>query len=238
MKKIRLGVNIDHVATLRQARKSTQPVPLFLAQEAIKAGADSITLHLREDRRHIQDEDLALIQKLIPAPINLEMAATEEMLKIALAIKPEYVCIVPEKRQELTTEGGLDVASQQEQIGDIVEELQENGILVSLFVDPDPEQIDACLLCDCHAIELHTGKYAEGRGSSMQKIELQNLASSAQLASSDGVEVHAGHGLDYFNVQKIAQIPEVVELNIGHAIVAKALECGMFEAVRKMKQLL
>jgi pyridoxine 5-phosphate synthase len=234
---IALGLNIDHVATLRQARRARYPDPIHAALTAEMAGADSITLHLREDRRHIQDNDVRVLRGLLKTRMNLEMAVTEEMLGIAADVRPADCCLVPEKREEITTEGGLDVASQIPRLKDATQMLGEHGIRVALFIDPDPRQIEAAAAIGAPAIELHTGAYAEASGS-QQATELERLHSGTRLAAGLGLEVHAGHGLHYHNVQPVAAIRDIVELNIGHAIIARALFDGMTVAVREMKQLM
>jgi pyridoxine 5-phosphate synthase len=234
---IALGVNIDHIATLRQARRGRDPDPVHAALEAEMAGADGITLHLREDRRHIQDADVRTLRGLLKTPMNLEMAVTEEMLTIACSVRPAHCCLVPEKRQELTTEGGLDVLAQRERIGAAVARLSQHGVRASLFIDPDAAQIEASARLGAPAVELHTGAYAEAHGTERAR-ELERLARGAHLAARLGLEVHAGHGLDYHNVQPIAAIGEIVELNIGHAIVARALFAGLPAAVRQMRALM
>lgn len=237
MSKIHLGVNIDHVATLRQARGTQYPEPLYAALVAEQAGADGITVHLREDRRHIVDRDVYLLQQTISTRLNFEMAVTEEMLAIALDVKPYFSCLVPEKREELTTEGGLDVAGQLDKVRSACQRLGDAGILVSLFIDPDVSQIDAVLAAGAPYIELHTGRYAECSGQQQQQ-ELVRIQQAARYAHSQGLVVNAGHGLHYHNVQPIAAIPEMYELNIGHAIVARALFSGLHAAVADMKQLM
>jgi pyridoxine 5-phosphate synthase len=234
---IALGVNIDHVATLRQARRIDYPDPIHAALVAEQSGADSITLHLREDRRHIQDRDVTLLRQLLKTRMNLEMAVTEEMIRIAGAVKPQDCCLVPESRQEITTEGGLDVAGQITRIGDACQALGASGIRVSLFIDPDAAQIEAARRAGAPAIELHTGTYANAFGPALA-IELDRVRSAAKLAASLGLTVNAGHGLNYHNVEPIAAIPEIVELNIGHAIVARAVFDGLPKAVRDMKELM
>ncbi len=232
-----LGLNIDHIATLRQARRARYPDPIHAALTAEMAGADSITLHLREDRRHIQDNDVHVLRGLLKTRMNLEMAVTDEMLGIAATVRPADCCLVPEKRQEITTEGGLDVASQIPRMTEARRMLAGHGIRVALFIDPDPRQIEAAAQIGAPAIELHTGAYAEASGSH-QATELERLSSGARLAAGLGLEVHAGHGLNYHNVQPVAAIRDIVELNIGHAIVARALFDGITVAVREMKQLM
>lgn len=232
-----LGVNIDHIATVRNARGGRAPEPLQAALVAEQAGADGITIHLREDRRHIRDRDVFVIREALHTRLNLEMAVTEEMLAIACKVKPAFCCLVPEKRQELTTEGGLDVAGHEAQIKDACARLAAEGILVSLFIDADEKQIEATLRCGAPYIELHTGRYADTQGDE-QKQQLQRIQQAAKFAARRGIIVNAGHGLDYHNVQAIARIPELYELNIGHAIVARALFSGLDVAVRDMKKLI
>ena len=234
---IHLGVNVDHVATLRQARGTRYPDPVTAALIAEQAGADSITIHLREDRRHIQERDLEVLSRTVQTRINLEMAVTEPMLEIAVAAAPADCCFVPERRQELTTEGGLDVAGQLEKIRTACRRLGDSGIRVSLFIDPDPEQIDASVEVGAPVVELHTGAYADARGSAVAQ-ELERLRSAAAHASRRGLVVNGGHGLNYHNVEPIAAIAEIVELNIGHAIVAQSVFDGFAGAVSKMKALL
>jgi pyridoxine 5-phosphate synthase len=234
---IALGVNIDHVATLRQARRARYPDPLYLALLAEEAGADSITLHLREDRRHIQDRDVFVMREALQTRMNLEMAVTEEMIRIAQQVRPHDTCLVPESRQEVTTEGGLNVATQGGRVADAVAALASSGIRVSLFIDPEPMQIEAAHRVGAAVIELHTGTYAGASGSARAR-EFERLRTAARLGASLGLTVNAGHGLNYHNVQPIAAIPEIVELNIGHSIVARSLVDGMAKAVRDMKQLM
>jgi pyridoxine 5-phosphate synthase len=236
-KTIGLGVNIDHVATLRQARRGLYPDPVHAALAAEMAGADSITLHLREDRRHVQIQDVRAVRDLQKTHMNLEMAVTDEMIDIARVVRPSDCCFVPERRQEITTEGGLDVSSQLQRVTEATTVLVGQGIRVALFIDPDPPQIEAAAQAGAPAIELHTGAYAESTGS-RQAEELERLRSGAQLAASLGLEVHAGHGLHYHNVQPVAAIREIVELNIGHSIIARALFDGLATAVRDMKALM
>ena len=236
-KTIALGVNIDHVATLRQARRGRYPDPVHAALAAEMAGADSITLHLREDRRHIQDHDVRIARELLKTHMNLEMAVTDEMIAIARDVRPSDCCLVPEKRQEITTEGGLDVAGQVQRIKEATAALMGQGIRVSLFIDPDPPQIEAAARAGAPVVELHTGTYAEASGSH-QATELQRLHAGARLAASLGITVHAGHGLHYHNVQPVAAIPEIVELNIGHSIISRAVFDGLTVAVREMKALM
>lgn len=234
---IQLGVNVDHIATLREARGTTYPDPAQAADIARHAGADGVTVHLREDRRHIQDHDVEKIRATIPLPMNLEMAATKEMLSIAKRVMPHECCIVPEKREELTTEGGLDVVAQKSYLSDYIGELKESGILVSLFIDADDDQIQASGDVGADIIELHTGVYAEAVGAELDQ-ELKRIQRGTKFGQSLGLQVNAGHGLHYQNVQAIAQIEEIVCLNIGHAIVARASMTGFHEAVFSMKQLM
>jgi pyridoxine 5-phosphate synthase len=234
---IALGVNIDHVATLRQARRARYPDPLHAALIAEEAGADSITLHLREDRRHIQDRDVTALREALQTRMNLEMAVTDEMIRIAQQILPQDCCLVPESRQEVTTEGGLNVVGQGARIGDAVKALGASGIRVSLFIDPDPAQIEAANRAHAPVIELHTGAYANASGAGRAR-EFERVLTAAKVASRLGLIVNAGHGLNYHNVEPIAAIPEIVELNIGHAIVARAIIDGLAKAVRDMKELM
>lgn len=234
---IALGVNVDHVATVRNARRARHPDPVHAALACELAGADSITMHLRVDRRHILDRDPEAFLALTQTRLNLEMGITEEMLAIALRLHPTDVCLVPEQREELTTEGGLDVAGHQSLVDAAVRRLADCGIRVSLFVDPDEPQLHAAAASGAPVVELHTGSYAEATGAQRAR-ELDRLRVGARLAASLGLTVHAGHGLDYQNVQPVAAVAEIVELNIGHAIVARALFCGLPQAVREMKQLM
>ena len=229
----RLGINIDHVATLRNARGGAHPDPLAAAQAALAAGADGITLHLREDRRHIRDDDLARIRAAVTAPINLEMAATAEMVEIACRTAPHACCIVPERRAEITTEGGLDAAGQFDTLRPIVRRLADAGIRVSLFIDPDPVQLRAAAELAAQVVELHTGAYAEGH-----THELERLSHAASLTETLGPECHAGHGLTYANVQQVARLPQVRELNIGHYLIGEAILHGLPHAVRHMRALI
>ncbi|NGZ06850.1 MAG: pyridoxine 5'-phosphate synthase [Magnetococcales bacterium] len=235
---IKLGVNVDHVATVRQARGGRYPDPVAAALVAERAGADSITVHLREDRRHIQERDVVLLQETIQTKINLEMAATEAMITLACQWKPADCCLVPEKRTELTTEGGLDVLSNLDLLQAAIDQLGSAGIRVSLFIDPDPEQIRAAVKVGAPVIELHTGAYAESRNPIQRQDELNRLRLGANMARGLGLTVHAGHGLHYHNVQEVAAIEGIKELNIGHAIIARALFDGMDLAVRDMKRLM
>ena len=237
MSSILLGVNIDHVATLRQARGTRYPDPVQAAIEAEQAGADSVTLHLREDRRHIQERDVALLSGILQTRMNLEMAVTDEMLDIACRIGPADCCLVPERREELTTEGGLDVAGQLQRLRDACARLAQAGIRVSLFIDADARQVEAAREVGAPCIEIHTGHFADATGAT-QEAELQKIVKAAELGAQLGLQVNAGHGLHYHNVQAIAAIPQVRGLNIGHAIVARALFSGLGEAVREMKRLM
>jgi pyridoxine 5-phosphate synthase len=234
---IALGVNIDHVATLRQARRGRYPDPLYAALAAEEAGADSITLHLREDRRHIQDRDVTTMREALQTRMNLEMAVTEEMIRIAQKVLPQDCCLVPESRQEVTTEGGLNVSGQSARISDAVRSLGASGIRVSLFIDPDPVQIEAAQRAGAPVIELHTGTYADSTGAARAR-EFERLVAAAKLGARLGLIVNAGHGLNYHNVEPIAAIAEIVELNIGHAIVARSIVDGLAKAVRDMKALM
>lgn len=233
-----LGVNIDHIATLRNARGTNYPDPVQAAFIAEQAGADGITVHLREDRRHITDRDVRILRQTIQTRMNLEMAVTDEMLDIAIELKPQFCCLVPEKRQEVTTEGGLDVAGQQDKMAVAVERLAQAGILVSLFIDADHRQIDAAVAVGAPYIEIHTGAYAEAHGDLAIQAELKRIAKAATYAASKGLKVNAGHGLTYHNVQPIAALPEMYELNIGHAIIGQAVMSGLPAAVADMKLLM
>jgi pyridoxine 5-phosphate synthase len=232
---LHLGVNIDHVATLRQVRGTPYPRPAEAAVMAEQAGADSITVHLREDRRHIQDSDLVAIKEVMRTHMNLEMAVTDEMLGIAAEIRPSDCCLVPESREELTTEGGLDVKGQQDKIRDACARLAESGIRASLFIDPDPAQLDAAVAAGAPVVELHTGRYADTEGDAQQH-ELERVAEAAEYGQKIGLTVNAGHGLHYGNVAAIARIEQIVELNIGHAIIARAVFDGLSLAVSDMKR--
>lgn len=232
-----LGVNIDHVATVRQARLTYEPDPVWAAVLAELGGADGITLHLREDRRHIQDHDLYTMKKTVQVKLNLEMAAEEEMTAIALEVHPDQVSLVPEKREELTTEGGLDVVANLERVKSCVVQLQEAGIEVSLFIDPDLDQIAAAKNSGVHAVELHTGRYADAASDDEQQREYEILLRASEFTIEQGLKLHMGHGLTYRNVSKIASIPNVSELNIGHSIISRAVLVGMEQAVREMKAL-
>ncbi len=233
-----LGVNIDHVATLRQARGTRYPDPLYAAQIVEQSGGDSITIHLREDRRHIQDRDVRLLKETLQIPMNLEMALTEEMLTLAESIKPAFCCLVPEKREELTTEGGLDVKKEITRITEGCSRLSDTGVRVSLFIDADEDQIQAAKKTGASYIELHTGHYADAESESERKKELNKIINGVRTATALGLNVNAGHGLNYHNVHDIVAIPEVLELNIGHSIIARAVFTGLSEAVKEMKRLL
>lgn len=235
---ILLGVNIDHVATLRQARLTRYPDPVEAVYAAENGGADGITVHLREDRRHIQERDIELIQQVLLTRLNLEMAVTDTMIAYAKKILPPHVCLVPEKRAELTTEGGLDVVSQETKIHAACQELKEKNIEVSLFIDPDKKQIEAAVRCGAPVIEIHTGCYADAKTDTERNIELLRVIDAAQFAHKAGLIVNAGHGLNYQNVQAIAAIPEINELNIGHGIIARAIFMGLEAAVREMKRIM
>jgi pyridoxine 5-phosphate synthase len=233
-----LGVNIDHVATLRQVRGTRYPEPIQAALVAEQAGADAITLHLREDRRHIQDRDVEALRHILQTRMNLEMAATPEMAAVATRIRPADCCLVPERREELTTEGGLDVASRQTELTDYCAGLAEAGIRVSLFINPDPIQVEAALAIGAPVVEIHTGGYADANDPYTRALELDRIYQAVALGTGLGLNVNAGHGLDYHNVQAIAAIPGIRELNIGHAIIARALFAGLDRAVRDMAGLL
>jgi len=235
---IALGVNIDHIATLRQARGTRYPDPVQAAFEAEQAGADAITMHLREDRRHIQERDVEIVHQSKLSRLNLEMAVTPEMLAFAEKLQPEDCCLVPERREELTTEGGLDVVGQFNKIKEACVRLSTANVRVSLFIDADPAQIEAAVACGAPVIEIHTGHYANCPDATSRNIEFQRIAKAAELATVAGLHVNAGHGLNYQNVRPIAALPQVRELNIGHAIVARAMFTGLQESVREMKSLM
>ncbi len=235
---ILLGVNIDHVATLRQQRHTIYPDPIEAVYAAENGGADGITVHLREDRRHIQERDVELIQQITLTRMNLEMAVTDEMIAYAIKIAPAHSCLVPEKREELTTEGGLDVIGSKDRVTKAVRQLSDNGIEVSLFIDPDEAQIEASIHTGAPVIEIHTGAYADAKTPDERDRELQRIIMAAKFAHQAGLIVNAGHGLNYQNVQAIAAIPEMNELNIGHGIVARAVFMGMEQAVREMKRIM
>ena len=234
---LRLGVNIDHVATIRNARGGDHPDPVRAAEVVARAGGDGITVHLREDRRHIRDDDLARIQSAMGLPINLEMAATDEMVDIALRHAPHAACIVPERREERTTEGGLDAAGLHNQLAPVVARLGDAGIRVSLFIAPDPRQVEAAMRLGAPVVEFHTGEYAHAEGEA-RAAELRRIAEMAALAARNGIEPHAGHGLTYENVQPIAAIPQIAELNIGHYLIGEAIFIGLEESVRRMRALM
>ncbi|WP_260582687.1 pyridoxine 5'-phosphate synthase [Sphingopyxis sp. PET50] len=236
-RRLRLGVNIDHVATIRNARGGAHPDPVRAAEIVAAVGGDGITAHLREDRRHIRDDDLARIQAATDLPLNLEMAATEDMLEIALRHAPHAACIVPEKREERTTEGGLDAAGQHNHLAPIVARLSDAGIRVSLFIEPDPRQIEAAMRLKAPVVEFHTGRYAHVEGED-RAAELRRIADAAALAWKNGIEPHAGHGLTYDNVVPIAAIPQLAELNIGHYLIGEAIFTGLDTAVRRMRDLM
>ena len=238
MKELLLGVNVDHIATLRQARGTNYPDPVYAASVAEHAGADGITVHLREDRRHIQDRDIHVLKQTLHTRMNFEMAVTDEMVAIACDVKPAFCCLVPEKREELTTEGGLDVVGQLSKVSDAVAKIAAVGTQVSLFIDADEKQIDAALASGAPYIEIHTGHYADATTQEAQQTELARLTKAIKYAHNLGLKVNAGHGLNYFNVKPIAAIEEIIELNIGHAIVARAVIDGLDKAVRDMKALM
>ncbi|WP_442485260.1 pyridoxine 5'-phosphate synthase [Aeoliella sp. SH292] len=233
----RLGVNIDHVATVREARKTNEPDPVWAATLAELGGADGITLHLREDRRHIQDRDVRIMIETVAVPTNLELATADEVLAIACDLRPTQATLVPERREEVTTEGGLDVVGQRERVTAAVKRLQDAGIVVSLFLDPDPQQIEAGIATGAEAIELHTGAYAHASAKGKALDELAQLHQSAELIRQAGIVLNAGHGLTYRNVRPVAAIAEMHELNIGHSIIARAIMVGLEQAVRDMKRL-
>ena len=235
---ISLGINVDHVATVREARGTRYPDPVSAALLAERAGADSITIHVREDRRHIQERDLELMQQAVETRVNLEMAVTEPMVDIAIAARPADCCLVPEKREELTTEGGLDVVGQVERITAANNRLEEAGIRVSLFIDPDPQQLEATAGCGVRVVELHTGAYADAPNRNAAARELEKLRAAAELGDRLGLTIHAGHGLHYHNVQPVAAVESIIELNIGHAIIARAIFDGLGKAVADMKALM
>lgn len=239
-----LGVNIDHVATLRQARyallpdsPNAEPSPVDAAHDSIEGGADSITIHVRGDRRHMQDRDAKLIRAEIGVPINFEMGITEEMIALALELRPQFACLVPETREEVTTEGGLDVVGRRRETGDCIRRLQAAGIRVSLFIDPDLDQVKASAELGAEMVELHTGCFANAEGDAVE-TEVQRLADAARLGHSLGLQINAGHGINYGNLFRLFAVPHLTELNIGHSIVSRAMRVGMMEAVRQMKQLM
>src|SRR5262245_57633640 len=236
--RVELGVNIDHVATVREARKGREPDPVALAMLAELGGADQITVHLREDRRHIQDRDLRLLRETVRTRINLEMAGTEEMVRVAIEVRPAAATLVPERRQEVTTEGGLDIAGPREAFGSMVRRLAEAGIEANAFIDPEAAQVEAAVACRFQGVELHTGAYANATDDAGRARELARLAQAAAAAARSGLKVKAGHGLTYFNVKPVVVLPEVEEVNIGHSIVSRALCAGMETAVRQMLALI
>jgi len=233
-----LGVNIDHVATLRQARFTPYPDLIEAAKICEKAGAEGITVHLREDRRHIQDRDVYSLRKIVSTKLNLEMATTQQIVEIALRVVPDEVCIVPEKRRELTTEGGLDVWGQRRRLAGVVRRLQKKGILVSLFINPEPRQVRAAKEVGANCVELHTGTYAEAKGKTRQLKELRKLKQAGKLAVEMELRLNAGHGLNYQNVKPVARIPGIEDLNIGHSIISRSVFVGLAQAVREMKRLI
>lgn len=235
--KLRLGLNIDHVATLRNARGEGNPDPIRAAQIAMECGVDGITAHLREDRRHIRDEDVYELKKSINLPLNLEMAATEEMLNIALDVKPNACCIVPENRNELTTEGGLNILGNIDNLGSLTKKLKDAGIRVSLFVDPDEQQLEAAAKIEADIVEIHTGSYCNAEGNA-QESELKRIIEAAAITQSLGLECHAGHGLNFDTVAKVAEIPNMVELNIGHFMIGESVFIGLPECIKKMRQIM
>ncbi|MDB5724662.1 MAG: pyridoxine 5-phosphate synthase [Novosphingobium sp.] len=236
--RLRLGVNIDHVATIRNARGGEHPDPVRAAQVVAAVGGDGITAHLREDRRHIRDEDIARIQEATNLPLNLEMAATDEMVAIALRHMPHAACIVPERREERTTEGGLDAAGQHNRLAPIVSRLTDAGIRVSLFIAPEVRQLEAAMRLGAPVVEFHTGEYAHAEEGEAQALELRRIAEMAALAVKNGIEPHAGHGLTYENVQPVAAIPQLAELNIGHYLIGEAIFIGLENSVRRMRELM
>ncbi|MDR1964897.1 MAG: pyridoxine 5'-phosphate synthase [Planctomycetaceae bacterium] len=235
---IELGVNIDHIATVRQARRTVEPDPVWAAVMAELGGADGITVHLREDRRHINDRDVALLRETVRCKLNLEMACVEEIVKIACKTVPDQATLVPERREEITTEGGLDVAGQKSTVQKMVRCLQDCGVVVSLFLDPDPQQIESGIATGCDAIEIHTGRYALAENDQARNAERARILAVGEMIVSAGLRLHAGHGLTYHNVLPIAEIPKMQELNIGHSIISRALMSGLKEAVAEMKRLL
>jgi pyridoxine 5-phosphate synthase len=235
---MRLGVNVDHVATLRQARRANEPDPVRAALLAEMGGADGITVHLRADRRHIQDRDVEILRRVVATRLNVEMAATQEMLRIALTVKPEQITLVPERREEVTTEGGLDVVLNSAQLRPVIRTLRDGGLHVSLFVDPDLEQVKESYKIDAHAVEINTAAYADAQDARGRDAALRKVADAARHGRKLGLGVHAGHGLSYSNVHAVAALPELEELNIGHSIVSRAVLVGMERAVREMAELL
>lgn len=238
MSNLLLGVNIDHIATLRNARNTIYPDPIYAAFIAEQSGADSITIHLREDRRHITDRDVEMLRKTIQTSMNLEIAATDEMINIACTLKPHCCCLVPERRQELTTEGGLDVINKANKLQDIIFKLTEAGIRVSLFIDPNEQQISVAYNIGAPYIELHTGMYSHATDATTQNLEYKRIKKSVQYAVNNGLKVNAGHGLNYYNVRPIAMLPGIQELNIGHSIISRSMFCGLSKAIQDMKKLI
>jgi len=235
---IELGVNVDHVATVREARRTYEPDPVFAAYLAELAGADQITIHLREDRRHIKERDLQILRRTVTTRLNLEMAVNEEIIRIALSVKPDQVTLVPERREEITTEGGLDVVGGKERIAEAVARLHEAGIKVALFIDPEEEQVRASAEVGADGVELHTGEYANAKSETERQQQLERLNKAAETAHQLGLKVAAGHGLTYTNIHPIKKIPHLAEVNIGHTIVSRSIYVGFYEAVRQMKELL
>ncbi len=235
---IELGVNIDHIATVRQARQTTEPDPVWAAAAAELGGADGITVHLREDRRHIQDRDVRILRETVRAKLNLEMACNDDVLRVATEIVPDQATLVPEKRQEVTTEGGLDLLADPDHVKRSIEALQNKGVFVSLFLDPDPKQLEMAQKLGANAVELHTGTWSNAIGAQAQNAELAKLTAAGKLVTQLGLRLHAGHGLTYHNVRPVAAIADMFELNIGHSIIARALLTGLQTAVRQMKELI
>ncbi|HOE26744.1 MAG: pyridoxine 5'-phosphate synthase [Candidatus Aureabacteria bacterium] len=235
---VRLGVNIDHVATVRQARRTVEPDPVAAAALCELAGADGITVHLREDRRHMQDRDVEILRKTVRTRLNLEMAVAEEIVAFAERLRPDHACLVPERREEVTTEGGLDVAGNLPRVAETVKRLRGAGVIVSLFVDPSEEQVRAAARSGAQYVELHTGRYADARGEEARRRELETLAAGAAMALREGLRVNAGHGLTYWNVRSALALPGLEELNIGHSIISRAVLVGLERAVREMKELI
>ncbi|MGL6194709.1 MAG: pyridoxine 5'-phosphate synthase [Thermoguttaceae bacterium] len=233
-----LGVNIDHIATVREARKTNEPDPIWAAAQAELGGADGITVHLREDRRHIQDRDVRLLRETVKAKLNMELACVDEIVNIACEVRPDQATLVPEKRNEVTTEGGLDLISNRKSVSEVVAKLKANGIFVSLFIDPDPAQIETAKQLKADAVEIHTGCYSLAKSEAERHNELIRTISAGKMATEAGLRLHAGHGLTYHNVIPIAQVPGMVELNIGHSIISRALFVGMQAAVAEMKKIL
>ena len=240
MSDLKLGVNIDHVATIREARyrleKQAEPNVLFCANEAIRGGADSVTAHLREDRRHIQDHDIVTLKENLNVPLNLEMANVQEIVDFAIEIKPKFICLVPEKRNELTTEGGINAVSHEKDLAKTIKRLKDEGIMVSLFIDPDLDQIRSSVNCGANMVELHTGTYANALNNEAMDIEIQRLALASEMAHEEGLQVNAGHGLTSANLEGLFEVPFLSELNVGHHLIARALEFGLRKTVSKFKE--